>query len=247
MGIGNQHEDHGEREEARFSLPLMGIGNRHEDAPRGVAPRLSLPLMGIGNHHRGGRGKLVEELITPHGDRKHTGRFRRRRGSHGLITPHGDRKPPQIMAIMSPMFGSLPLMGIGNTAFRLRYDPATDSSLPLMGIGNVRIADCGSSTSESSLPLMGIGNPVAVVADPQREVLITPHGDRKPSAFQSFTHVGGLQNESKCWFKPPNLRLNPRQEQFFSQAHMPAIRGWTSSFHATCLRPGASVLRAHPC
>ena len=78
-----------------------------------------------------------------------------------LITPHGDRK-------LGDLLGTYVQSG---------------TSLPLMGIGNVSFNDWPGRTHADSLPLMGIGNlnPSWEIVNWYVCVLITPHGDRKPS------------------------------------------------------------------
>ena len=181
MGIGNGHAPRPETLRQRLSLPLMGIGNQerladsertqaslitpHGDRKRKL-PRVrdgaqadSLPLMGIGNSRGARRYGRGTPLITPHGDRKHARVSGRRRVPEALTTPHGDRK-----------LGAAPATA-----------KVTRVSLPLMGIGNRRASFNVGGRTWFSLPLMGIGNQlVGLAAAPRSELLITPHGDRKP-------------------------------------------------------------------
>ena len=118
MGIGNLEAAVGEEAEAlrAVSLPLMGIGNLVEHLPPCPAVLVSLPLMGIGNGGRASSTTYGRPLITPHGDRKRSMRCQRRAGDSD----------------------SLPLMGIGNLAYRREQLARIHArhSLPLMGIGN---------------------------------------------------------------------------------------------------------------
>ena len=126
-------------------------------------------------------------LITPHGDRKPSRPpdcRRRPRASHYpswgsepperpgrhyqstfLITPHGDRKPAAATAIESCgcRRSSLPLMGIGNCCSSRRARRCSGSMA-------AHYPSWGSETGRG-----------ARLSDP-RGRLITPHGDRKPSA-----------------------------------------------------------------
>ena len=156
----------------------MGIGNCTRTTRKISAVWTSLPLMGIGNAAPCLSPAPCRCLITPHGDWKLSGslvRFRRR-GPHypswGLETRKGPAEGWSDQA-------SLPLMGIGNMAFRNAELYGTDFSLPLMGIGNQahhpRYASADqlitphgdwkpehpslrASIAACSLPLMGIGN-----------------------------------------------------------------------------------------
>ena len=136
----------------------------------------SLPLMGIGNPRILDVRILDLVLITPHGDwerpqpRMKPSEKRPHYPSWGLgthhlplpcsgiamlITPHGDWEPDRLRASVRAMISSLPLMGIGNSAFRGARSPPRYGSLPLMGIGNL---NPGIATGSASY-------------------LITPHGD----------------------------------------------------------------------
>ena len=173
------------------SLPLMGIGN--------LATKRSPK-----------RWRWRPNLITPHGDRKPSvfGARGSRHGATGLITPHGDRKPSwkpdhdlarrRLAELItphgdrkrrlpagqpwSPIFISLPLMGIGNDRHPGRSGAWRMSSLPLMGIGNSsdapkRVPPRG----RSHYPSWGSETRSARTAPGwlRAGVLITPHGDRK--------------------------------------------------------------------
>ena len=188
MGIGNPAAARASAEHCpSASLPLMGIGNQRTIEALQAWIAISLPLMGIGNHRRvvAGRGPAGGGgLITPHGDRKH----RRRRGARRdgldteLITPHGDRKPalsigpavPAHLGLITP-HGDRKL-GIA-LAGHAAYSPA---HYPSWGSETSSASGAVRPRRSYSLPLMGIGNLAAVVWAGQPEVLITPHGDRKP-------------------------------------------------------------------
>ena len=176
--------------------------------------RASLPLMGIGNPlpvavAADGR-RLRRHLITPHGDRKqHVWSPARRRSwalsslplmgignltakqvnplaQHvvALITPHGDRKPGarerQLRTIEDD--DSLPLMGIGNLVARplpiCAY--ARSTHYPSWGSETQGISLRGGGRCELITP-HGDRKPTAALAKRMIRVpLITPHGDRKP-------------------------------------------------------------------
>ena len=63
--------------------------------------------------------------------------------------------------------------------------PDTAGSLPLMGIGNLYGQMLIGNALNDSLPLMGIGNQKRSRRGRENCLLITPHGDRKPSATGS--------------------------------------------------------------
>ena len=115
--------------------------------------------MGIGNRHQGTVLAARLGLITPHGDRKLAANFARRRSGQS----------------------SLPLMGIGNSNERGTTDKFTGlAHYPSWGSETVLDRD-GQNVIGNSLPLMGIGNGQVFQAVGRRNVLITPHGDRKPA------------------------------------------------------------------
>ena len=121
----------------------------------------SLPLMGIGNPRgrpRAGRGR-------------------------SLITPHGDWKPRKTRRGGRIKWRSLPLMGIGN--LQIPADPYRPGrlSLPLMGIGNWTPARSSGGRCASHYPSWGLETLARLAPRRVGPLLITPHGDWKPSGI----------------------------------------------------------------
>ena len=98
-----------------------------------------------------------------------------------LITPHGDREQSVALEAHRAFPNSLPLMGIGNFFLirELRPPFLILASLPLMGIGNSKLRRLPATAHHLITP-HGDREPTASEAELQAELtLITPHGDRE--------------------------------------------------------------------
>ena len=202
-GDREQEDGQGPHEAGGRSLPLMGIGN---PAPFGVVlgDFNSLPLMGIGNVPEGRRQRRYRQPHYPSwgsGTWTSSPRTRlRRRAAHypswgsgtcdapefealadGLITPHGDREPSSRARAHARRAGSLPLMGIGNTRSSRTTRPPRRTHYPSWGSGTRRVPAM-SVPIQTHYPSWGSGTNALTLGSGGGTDLITPHGDREPTA-----------------------------------------------------------------
>ena len=187
MGIGNVLSTGSKSRTHVSSLPLMGIGNPDGPRPRRTSRRPShYPSWGSERRQDRRPSKMRSTNSKPHYPSWGSETVLRglpRRAVNGAHYPSwgsetSARARPGCLGCSAPHY---PSWGSETSPTLTNGHPATWLSLPLMGIGNYggpmkRCTVC----KRNSLPLRGSETSEAAAGRRGGNVLITPHGDRKP-------------------------------------------------------------------